>query len=231
MNRESLKFSAKDAMRAAPVNPYVVTIIQGIITLVLSFVQTGMDTWGKFLSDPYSYVDTAQRGTYMISSILFFVITFVVTTILNTGYHAYCLKVANRDTSMAYGDLFSSVRYLLKALGLSIMVGILTFLWTLLFIIPGIIAAYRYSQAIFVLVEDPKKGVMQCIQESKEMMVGNKFDYFVLELSFILWNFLGIATCGLGMIYVTPYTMVTYANYYNEIKPETPNKEADVVWP
>lgn len=231
MNRESLKFSAKDSMRAAPVNPYVVTIIQIVIILVLSFIQTGMDTWGRLLSEPYAYADMTQALTYMISSILFFIVTFVITTILNTGYYAYCLKVANRDTSMAYGDLFSSVRYLLKALGLSIMIGILTFLWTLLFIIPGIIAAYRYSQAVFVLVENPEKGVMQCIQESKEMMVGHKFEYFVLELSFILWNLLGLITCGLAMIYVTPYTMVTYANYYNEIKPVTTDKEADVVWP
>lgn len=137
------------------------------------------------------------------------------------GYQSYCLKVANRDNTMSYGDLFASTKYLLKALGLSIMIALFTILWSLLFIIPGIIAAYRYSQAIFVLVENPDKGVMQCIRESREMMVGHKWEFFVLELSFILWQLLVLVTCFLANIYVYPYTMVTYANYYNAIKPKT----------
>jgi len=122
---------------------------------------------------------------------------------------------------MSYGDLFSSVRYLLKALGLILMVSLLTFLWALLLIVPGIIAAYRYSQAIIIMVEDPNKGIMQCIRESKEMMVGHKWEFFVLELSFILWQLLGLVTCGLAFIYVYPYMKVTFANYYNAIKPNT----------
>ena len=63
-------------------------------------------------------------------------------------------------------------------------------LWGLLFIIPGIIAAIRYSQAIFVLLDDPKKPVSQCINESKYLMNGNMGQYVVLHLSFIGWYLL-----------------------------------------
>lgn len=221
MDRASLKFDAKASMSQACVNPYVVTIIVGIITIILSVIQGGIDTWGQMISGSYGYAAAAEKGAYVITSIIFFLITMVVSTIFEFGYYSYCLKVANRDVTMSYGDLFSPLKYFFKALGLQIVTSVFIFLWTLLFIIPGIIAAYRYSQVKFILVENPDKGIMECIRESKEMMAGHKMEYFVLGLSFILWNILAVFTCGLAYIYVYPYTMVTYANYYNGLKPVT----------
>lgn len=220
MSRKTLKMDAKDAMREALVSPYMVTIILGVITIVLSVVQGFLDIWQGMIENAGTY-DLGQTGAFAASSIIFMIISFILSTIIQFGYQAYCLKVANRDQTMSYGDLFSTARYLLKTLGLVFMMSLLTVLWTLLLIIPGIIAAYRYSQAIFIMVENPDKGVMQCIRESKEMMAGHKWEYFVLELSFILWQLLGLVTCGLAFIYVYPYTNVTLANYYNEIKPKT----------
>ncbi|WP_313180201.1 DUF975 family protein [Lacrimispora sp.] len=219
MSRKALKFDAKDAMRDAMVSPFMVTIIVGVIMVILSAVQGFLDIWQGMIENASAYGDLGQTGAFAASSVIFLVINIVVSTIIQFGYQSYCLKVANRDDTMSYGDLFGSVRYLLKALGLILMVSLLTFLWTLLLIIPGIIAAYRYSQAIIIMVEDPSKGIMQCIRESKEMMVGHKWEFFVLELSFILWQLLGLVTCGLAFIYVYPYMKVTFANYYNAIKP------------
>ena len=70
--------------------------------------------------------------------------------------------------------------------------GIQVFLWSLLFIIPGIIAVLRYSQAFFILAEDPSKGIMACINESKYYMNGNKGKFFCLSLSFIGWAILAM---------------------------------------
>ncbi|MBE7719713.1 DUF975 family protein [Lacrimispora indolis] len=221
MSREALKMDAKAAMREALVSPYMVTIILGVITIVFSAVQGFLDIWEGMIENAGAYGDIGQSGAFAVSSIIFMIVYFIVSTIIQFGYQSYCLKVANRDQTMSYGDLFGSVRYLLKAMGLVLMMSLLTILWSLLLIIPGIIAAYRYSQAIIIMVEDPDKGVMQCIRESKEMMAGHKWEFFVLELSFILWQLLGLVTCGLAFIYVYPYTKVTLANYYNEIKPKT----------
>lgn len=218
MNRQELKFDAKNKMREAAVNPYVVTLILGVILMVLSGVQFILDFWGNIIGTGSS-VNTGEAGTYIVSSLVFFVIYLVISTILQFGYSSYCLKVANRDESMSYGDLFSSVRYLLKAIGLTLMISVFVLLWCILLVIPGIIAAYRYSQAIFIMVEDPNKGIMQCIRESKEMMAGHKMEYFILELSFFFWMLLGGVTCGLAYIYVYPYMTVTFANYYNQLKP------------
>lgn len=218
MNRQELKFDAKNKMREAAVNPYVVTLIMGVILMVLSGVQFILDFWGNIIGTGSS-VNTGEASTYIVSSLVFFVIYLVISTILQFGYSSYCLKVANRDGSMSYGDLFSSVRYLLKAIGLTLMISVFVLLWCILLVIPGIIAAYRYSQAIFIMVEDPNKGIMQCIHESKEMMAGHKMEYFILELSFFFWMLLGGVTCGLAYIYVYPYMTVTFANYYNQLKP------------
>ena len=218
MNRQELKFDAKNKMREAAVTPYVVTLIMGVILMVLSGVQFILDFWGNIIGTGSS-VNTGEASTYIVSSLVFFVIYLVISTILQFGYSSYCLKVANRDGSMSYGDLFSSVRYLLKAIGLTLMISVFVLLWCILLVIPGIIAAYSYSQAIFIMVENPNKGIMQCIRESKEMMAGHKMEYFILELSFFFWMLLGGVTCGLAYIYVYPYMTVTFANYYNQLKP------------
>ena len=63
-------------------------------------------------------------------------------------------------------------------------------MWALLFIIPGIIAYIRYSQALYILADDPRKGVFQCINESKYLMTGNKAKFFCMNLSFIGWTIL-----------------------------------------
>lgn len=220
MTRKTLKLNAKSAMKDALVSPYVVTMIFGIITFVMTIGQTFLDFWERIA------VDSGEMRNFTISNIIFYIIFFILSTIIQFGYYKYCLKVANRDDTMSYGDLFSTASYLLKALWLSIVISFFTLLWSLLLIVPGIIAAYRYSQAIFIFVENPDKGVIQCIRESKEMMAGHKWEYFVLELSFILWFLLGIVTCFLAYLYVYPYMTVTLANFYNQIKPKPVDYEA-----
>ena len=76
-------------------------------------------------------------------------------------------------------DLAKSLEFYGKALGLFLFQGLFIVLWSLLFIVPGIIAAIRYSQAFFILADDPNKGIRQCMDESKMMMRGNKAKYFV----------------------------------------------------
>lgn len=92
-----------------------------------------------------------------------------------------------RKQDVRVRDIFLGFEQFPKALGLLLYQSLFILLWTLLFIIPGIIAAIRYSQAFFVLADDPTKPITQCMNESKEMMRGNKGKYFLLMLSFIGW--------------------------------------------
>ena len=75
-------------------------------------------------------------------------------------------------------------------------------LWSLLLVVPGVIAAYRYSQAFYILADDPRKSPHQCIEESKQMTMGNKMALFLLDLSFIGWIILAQIPAGvLGSLF------------------------------
>ena len=91
-------------------------------------------------------------------------------------------------------------------------------LWSLLFIVPGIYKAYQYRMVPYILGENPDMTYEEVLQRSKDMMDGQKWDAFVLDLSFILWHMLGGITCGLAEIfYVAPYVNLTDAALYSRL--------------
>lgn len=117
-------------------------------------------------------------GAFMLGVSLFFLASF-------------------RGHDVASKDVFLGFERFGKALGLMLFQSLFVFLWSCLFLIPGIIAAIRYSQAFFILADDPEKPIRQCMDESKAMMRGNKAKYFLLNLSFIGWILLASIPAGL----------------------------------
>lgn len=93
----------------------------------------------------------------------------------------------------------------------------LILLWTLLFIIPGIVASYSYAMTGYILAEDPDLTASQAIQRSKEMMRGNRWRLFCLQLSFIGWIILCLFTFGIGNLFLNPYQTAADAAFYREI--------------
>jgi len=116
------------------------------------------------------------------------------------------------------GDLFSRFNDFWAAFKVNFLVGFFTALWSMLFVIPGIVKAYSYSQAMFILAENPNIGALEAINRSKAMMNGHKMDLFILELSFIGWHILGGLTFGIAYIWIIPYISAAKANFYNSIK-------------
>lgn len=126
-----------------------------------------------------------------------------------------------KDIFSGYEDFFSAFKVLFFA-------GLFTFLWSLLFIIPGIIKAISYSMAMYILAENKGMSALEAINKSKEMMDGHKMNYFILGLSFIGWGLLVAITFGIASIWVAPYMETTFANFYNKIKNET-EKPVEVI--
>ena len=118
------------------------------------------------------------------------------------------------------GDLFSQFRNVISAFCTNFLAGLLVFLWSLLLIVPGIIKACAYSQALYILADDPALGSWEAIRRSKEMMQGHKMEYFLLCMSFYGWALLGVFTFGILYIWLIPYMQATYANYYKSLKGE-----------
>ena len=91
-------------------------------------------------------------------------------------------------------------------------------LWSLLFIIPGIIAAYSYSMTGYILAENPNMPADEAIARSKQMMDGNRWRLFCLQISFIGWSILSsLLTFGIGDLWLTPYRQAASAVFYREI--------------
>ena len=97
---------------------------------------------------------------------------------------------------------------------LGLMQTIFIALWTLLFIIPGIIKSYSYAMAFFIKVDHPDYDWSTCLKESDSMMKGHKGELFVLDLSFIGWIIVAMFTLGIGLFWVSPYMECTRANFY-----------------
>ena len=116
------------------------------------------------------------------------------------------------------GDMFCRMGALGKGWWLSILIGFFTSLWSMLFVIPGIIKSFSYSMAPYVLAENPTMTAREALRVSKYITQGHKFEIFVLQLSFFWWHLLGALTWGIAYIYVIPYMNATMANFYYSIK-------------
>ena len=141
--------------------------------------------------DSYSTVYNSMSAYSPLSGIY----SLLVTGAMDLGLTLFFLAMFRRQI-VGIGDVFLGFERYGKALGLFLFQGLFIVLWSLLFIVPGIIAAIRYSQAFFILADDPNKGIRQCMDESKMMMRGNKAKYFCLSLSFIGWGILASIPAG-----------------------------------
>lgn len=155
--------------------------------------------------------------TVIISIVLLWaLITFFIGGAIELGYCRFNINLIN-GTNPQFKDLFSRFDIFWKAFGLRLAIVIFTILWSILLVIPGIIAAFSYSMAFYIMEEDPSMGIMDAIRESKEMMRGNKFRLFCLGFSFIGWLLLCALTLGIGLLWLGPYMNAAFAAFYLEI--------------
>lgn len=204
MDRVELKKLAKQQIKGKIGILFLITLIIGLITGAAS-----------------SILAFTGIGTLAVSIIITPAFTLSISRVY-LGL-AYGKEPQVADTFSGFDDFWSSFK-------VSFLSGLFTFLWSLLFVIPGIIKSISYSQAMYILAENKGKPALECINESKAMMDGHKADYFVLNLSFLGWAILGSFTLGILYIWLMPYMNATYINFYNAIKgvPAAPAVEVPV---
>ena len=103
---------------------------------------------------------------------------------------------------------------------LGILIDVFTFLWALLFIIPGIVKSYSYSMAYYIKLDHPEYTALECITASKNLMKGKKWQLFCLDFSFIGWFLLGALCFGIGTLWVLPYNQAAHSEFYRSISGE-----------
>jgi len=135
--------------------------------------------------------------------------------------------VASSGGSPKFKDFFAPLKHFGRWLGLWLWMLIRVYLWMFLFIIPGIIAALRYSQAVYLMLEDPEMGINKALKLSGELMRGYKWQLFVLDVSFILWYLLAgfvswLFTFNFVGLYFIPYLALTQVQFYYDLRREHP---------
>jgi|TARA_B110001452_G_scaffold105478_1_gene87416 uncharacterized membrane protein len=124
----------------------------------------------------------------------------------------------SRNQDARLEQIFQGFNNFNTSLGAYLLMLLFTFLWTLLLIIPGIIAVLSYSMTFYILADDNSIGAMEAIDKSKKMMDGYKWKYFCLGLRFIGWSLLCILTLGIGFLWLLPYMQVSMVKFYDDIK-------------
>lgn len=149
-------------------------------------------------------------------ALIYGILMFLVGPAIKLGTYTYfCELMLGHHVSI--GTLFSQFSIYGKALALKLVMLIKILLWSCLFIVPGIIAAYRYHMAPYILAESNNTGILEAIKLSSQMMKRKKNHLFCLQLSFIGWFLLGIITCGIAFLWVSPYIQSSYAAFYIEL--------------
>lgn len=217
-SRQEIKSHVKNTFR----NNWQKAILLTIIPIAISLV-TNYSSYIHNINGLYgSSIVNLPFSTGLIA-----IIISIISSLLTIGATFQFIDwLKNKD--LEFSPLKSSFRIFngedfWKIIGIMIINYFFTVLWTLLFIVPGIIKAYSYSQAFNLYKEAKENGtadqynLVDYITQSKILMNGHKADFFVLDLSFIGWFLLSIVTLGLSSIWVTPYFTATRAEFFNEL--------------
>lgn len=153
----------------------------------------------------------------IIAALVMAAVFFVLGSVISLGYSRFNLDLLDRRKDPELGTLFGFFPHWKNAAIAKLLETVYVFLWSLLFIIPGIIASYSYAMTSYILAEHPEMAPSEAIERSKEMMEGNRWRLFCLQFSFIGWSLLCSLTLGIGNLWLTPYRQAATAAFYRDI--------------
>ena len=204
INRRALKSETKRLLADSQVSPKAMTALY--LGLVLALNLVSMIPQGNGI--PATFI---------------MVLTFLLRFILAAGFVLYCMAI-RRGERAEFLTLFDGFAFVGKIIALNIVIFLVIFFWSMLFVIPGIIASYRYRFAIFNLCENPEIGIMEAMALSTRQTFGYKMQLFALDLSYLGWTFLAMLPSAFynSSVMLEPYmdTMEAMASTISFVAPE-----------
>lgn len=189
----------------------------------LAYLLGGLLTGGSFLPDfqgnmaELLKISFEAPGFTVTISNLLGLLGFITGGAVQLGYIKFLLS-QHDGQPYEIKDLFSQFHRFSDGFVQLFLRMLYTILWTLVFIIPGIIASYSYAMTPFLMAEDPALRPSEAIRLSKDMMNGHKGELFALDLSFIGWGILSVLSLNIGNLWLNPYRNAAYAAFYRELK-------------
>jgi uncharacterized membrane protein len=225
LKSKELRAKAWNSLKGKYWKAFLVIIVLGALVSIGTGLVTGAQTMMGIVNavDPFQMDPTMQMGAAVISvaalaaSLAGSVISIFVGHAATVGQMHYFIKNTNAEPSFADAFFGFKVKYG-RNIGTLFVMGIKEALWSMLFVIPGIIKSYEYAIIPYILADDPEISSKDAFKKAKEMMKGNKWRLFKLNFSFIGWELLCILTLGLGTFFLLPYINAANAEFYAELK-------------
>lgn len=243
INRKAMKQGAKDAIRQTRPRPIWVTLALTLVLMLLTVLTLVIDgEWAAYMEMYQAALEgvalyVEPSGTTSFWGWLLSIALEVMTIELTMGFVLYAMRVSRLEKP-GFGDLFDSFGMFFRVIWIYILPSLLLALWSLIYAIPAaalavlvdgywplvvclpllipmIRANYGYRQATYLMFDHPEMTCMQCIRISRDMMDGHKWELFKLDLSFLGWYLLSLIP--FVALWVTPYTAVTRARYFDAV--------------
>lgn len=179
----------------------------------------------KALLDSIKAILITLAGYAFVTSVAL----FIVGSAIELGYDLFNLSLYQSAGQPKIETIFSRFTYFGNALMLRFLMFLKTLLWSLLLIVPGIVAAYRYALAPYLMAERPELTPTEAIEQSKQLMLGHKGRLFCLHLSFIGWYLLSAFTGGIGWFFLAPYVKAATTAFYLERTDRLPLNGGDAI--
>ncbi|MCR4789913.1 MAG: DUF975 family protein [Treponemataceae bacterium] len=217
-DRKSYKTSALKQLKGSWTTPVLITLVILLITSMMNtgtIIQNYNDSDIDLIAEGGNFSMNVQKTPSFtiqetISSIIS-LLSIIVGGILEIACCKFYLKIASFQKASA-NDFIEALNLWAKGILETLWSNLFIILWSMLFVIPGIIKAISYSQAFYILAEFPSVSITQALKISQKIMKGYKADYFVMQLSFIGWGLLACLTCGIGFLWLIPYIQSANAN-------------------
>lgn len=165
---------------------------------------------------PEEFIIGVLSGTLVILLTMLAVSIFIGSVVW-VGYARFNLDLLDYRDDPKLKALFAYFPQWRTAVAASLLQGLYIWLWSLLFIIPGVIASLNYAMTAYILAEHPHLAATEAMEKSKSMMYGNRWRLFCLEFSFFGWNLLSAITLGIAELWVRPYRQAAVAAFYRDI--------------
>lgn len=246
--KERIRTARPETWRVALVYLLATTVVTGLYSLVVPAARQMNEQINQAMNLMLESPENSYRAAGIITSlfsspagyiaIFFSIVLSLYTSVVGYGYTGYSMEVT-RGGEPGYGELFSRFYMAGKIILAELLTVVYVTLWSMLFVIPGIIAMFRYMMVPYILLDDPDCSVLEAFRRSKALMRGRKWELFVLGMSFILWElgasltvavFENLAPLGLSAVlgtvasiawnlFLLPYESFTFAQWYDAIQP------------
>lgn len=209
---KELRATARQALSDNWGTAAAIMLVYLLISFILGIPSQAAD-FLKMTGNAGSNLPALLSGSSLVIGILFLPMQWGISTMFLD---------LHRGGTISFDGLFEGFtggRYA-RILRTYLLTYIFVLLWTLLLIIPGILKALSYALVPFILRDEPELSAREVLAKSSAMMHGRRWHLFCLSLSFIGWGVLALLTCGIGILWLTPYMQTAYAAFYEDARAE-----------